>query len=340
MKKICLFISVILMVASCENTEITYKDFDFQSVYFPFQYPVRTLSLGNDYLDNSLDKEHKFNIGISIGGLYANNPQNWTVDFVVDNDLITDYLVNGNGDTLVALPTSYYTMDPSDMTMIPKDKFQGLIEIQLNENFFLDSAAVTGKYVIPLRITDTSADTILSGLPAEGILDPDRNVLSDWVTRPKDYTLFGIKYVNPYHGRWLRRGQIIVRDGVTSEIKETIVIRQPWVERDQLVSTFTLSMSESATNFVGNDFGSTMKLIVSNDNNVTVGHNSGSLVASGSGEFVESGDTWGGKLYDVFHLDYSYTRANGDICEVKDTMVFRDRQIVFEDSPPSVQIPE
>ncbi len=79
----------------------------------------------SDYFDNSLDKEHKFHIGIAIGGLYGENTKNWTVDYVVDNSLITDFLVNGNNDTLLALPANYYTMTPEGSTTIPSGKFQG-----------------------------------------------------------------------------------------------------------------------------------------------------------------------------------------------------------------------
>ena len=36
------------LLASCTNESIAFDDFERQTIYMPYQYPVRTLSLGND----------------------------------------------------------------------------------------------------------------------------------------------------------------------------------------------------------------------------------------------------------------------------------------------------
>lgn len=341
MKKIIVFISAILVMVSCNNIDITYPDYNYQSVYFPFQYPVRTLSLGNDLIDNSLDKQHKFNIGVSIGGLYAVNPKNWTVDYLVDNTLVENYLVNASNDTLKVLPPSYYTLNPTGTVTIPKGSFSGLIEVQLTDAFFLDPIAIKGNYVIPLKITATSADSILSGKSVPNlILPPDRHKVSDWgsLQSPKDYTLFGIKYINPYHGKWLRRGQIVVKDPTNTTIIQTIVIHNTYVERDQIVALTTNSMNTVTSNFVGDSFTSTMKFVVSGTS-VTVSKGTGSLVAVGTGTFVTKGESWGGNPYDAFYLNYSYTLASGNKCSVMDTLVLRDRGIIVQEAWPTVKTP-
>jgi hypothetical protein len=341
MKKIIAFISAILVLASCENMRFDYKDYDFQAVYFPFQYPVRTLSLGNDKIDNLLDKQHKFHIGVSIGGLYMENSKDWTVNYAADNTLVENYLINASNDTLRVLPASYYTLNPTGTVTIPKGSFSGLIEVQLTDAFFSDPRAVKGSYVIPLKLTATSADSILSGKALQGLTVPaDRHIEAHWVSQqtPKDYTLFGIKYVNPYHGKWLRRCQIVEKNPANNTIISTTVIRNTYIERDQIVALNTNSMSEVTSNYVGNSFTSTMKLSVSRTN-VTVTSGTGSLVAAGTGTFVTNGQSWGGKPYDALYLNYSYTLANGNKCSVMDTLVFRDRAIVVQEARPTVKTP-
>ena len=342
MKKFIAFISAILALASCENMNSDYKDYNFQAVYFPFQYPVRTLSLGNDKIDNSLDKQHKFHIGVSIGGLYMENSKDWTVDYAVDNTLVENYLVNASNDTLRVLPASYYTLNPMEKATIPKGSFSGLIEVQLTDAFFADPKAIKGNYVIPLKLTATSADSILSGKVLPGLTVPaDRHVEAHWVSQqtPKDYTLFAVKYVNPYHGKWLRRGQIVVKDPTNTTVVQTIVIHNTYVERDQVVALNTNSMSEVISNFVGDSFTSTMKLTVSGTT-VTVAPVPGAtLAAAGTGTFATNGQSWGGKPYDALYLNYSYTLANGNKCSAKDTLVFRDRAIVIQEARPTVIIP-
>ena len=65
------------LLASCTNESIAFDDFERQTIYMPYQYPVRTLSLGNDRIDNSLDRQHKFNMGVCVGGYYNSNKQDW-----------------------------------------------------------------------------------------------------------------------------------------------------------------------------------------------------------------------------------------------------------------------
>lgn len=71
-----------------------------------------------------------------------------------------------------------------------------------------------------------------------------------------------------------------------------------------------------------------------NDNSCTVSsYKDDPYTISGTGEFVEGGDEWGGgKPRDVIYLDYTYTDAdNSETHSVKDTLVIRDRTAVFEE---------
>ncbi len=73
MKKILFLISIALLTFSCTNRDIDFEDYDYQSVYFPFQTPLRTLMLGDEVVgDNSIDLEHSFSIGVTTGGVLEN----------------------------------------------------------------------------------------------------------------------------------------------------------------------------------------------------------------------------------------------------------------------------
>jgi len=343
MKKYIYFIVIISVLAACTNQEQLFDDYPTQSVYFPFQYPVRTLSLGNDRLDNSLDKQHKFNIGVSIGGLYMVNRKNWTVNFEVDNTLVMNYLVRANGDTIRVLPDTYYSLNPASTVVIPKGSFSGLIEVQLTDDFFQDPNAIKGNYVIPMKIVSSPDDVeILRGESAEGVTNPNIHQVTDWTVLPRDYTLFGVKYVNPYHGTWLRRGKMEVKDS-NDDVLNTVVYRTRSVEFDIPTFLTTRKLNEvSGTLNVENEKWNLL-LTVDANKQIVVSTDAGSTITvNGSGKYVENGDTWGGTPEnptprDVLYLNYSYTRSNGNVCFVSDTLVFRDRGIKVEEARPVIK---
>lgn len=342
MKRILYFMAVLIIAVSCNSDEFKYKDYDTQAVSFPFQYPFRTLSLGNDEIDNSMDRAWKFNIGVNIGGIWKENTKDWTVDVAIDETLVADNLYNAEDQKIEPMPQSYYEIAPLENIKIKKGSLVGLMTVQLNEAFFKDPKSIDNIYVIPLRIISTSADEIVCGKPS--VENPNIHDPMDWNSgaRDKSYTLFGVKYVNPYHGKFLRRGRIEVKTP-GGQLLETIVIRTTEPERNQVVTLVTESMDEVLVNYAGNDNNtSQMRLTVNpDDNSVKVSAvEDSAFQVSGTGEWEYDGDSWGVDLNgkpkprDVFRLDYQYTNADGNICFVKDTVVFRDRQIVFENVDP------
>src|SRR5690606_22682292 len=102
----------------CSNKEISFPDYVYNAVYFPLQYPLRTLILGDSRSDNSLDRNHQFNIGVSIGGVYENRIDR-TVDYMVDKSLVPANLTLKDGSPLEVLPDSYYTLSPKNSVVIP-----------------------------------------------------------------------------------------------------------------------------------------------------------------------------------------------------------------------------
>jgi BT_3987-like, N-terminal domain/Domain of unknown function (DUF5627) len=341
MKKLILYISLIVIIAGCNDQEIIFPDYTLQAVYFPIQLPLRTLSLGEDRLDNSLDRELKFDIGISIGGMYENK-NDWTVDYVVD-DALLDSVYNDSNQKMFPLPASYYTLSPENTAIIPKGSFNGRIRVQLTEDFLDDSLALAGLYAIPLRLTATSADSILSGAPLGGMVGADRRIVTEWEggMSPKDWVLFGIKYVNAYHGTYLHRGWDIISQGGVPV--DTIIYHKQFVEQDQLWKMVSVSKNSVISNGVGNyltDAGTNYQMDLSFNNtsgatgSITISPVAGSAYSvTGTGEFFDlatSVEGFSGMVMQSMHL--SYTFVDGlDTHAVSDTLVFRDRGIVYEE---------
>ena len=62
MKKIYYIFSLISLMffSACENQDWSFPDYGKTTVYFSYQYPVRTIVLGNDEtFDNTVDNQHK-----------------------------------------------------------------------------------------------------------------------------------------------------------------------------------------------------------------------------------------------------------------------------------------
>lgn len=347
MKKLILLTILAIAVFSCENAPIEFDDFDRQTIYFPIQYPIRTISLGNDLVDNSLDREHKFHIGVSIGGFYNKNNRNWKVNFEVAPSLVPDNHLTRDAGILKILPPDYYTLNPVGSVTIPTGSFNGLIQVQLSDAFFQDPLAITGRYVIPLRITGSpDTDDILHGQPSSGAPDsPDVHNPSHWDELPKDYTLFGVKYVNPYHGKWLRRGKLTIRNQA-GQIVGTNIYHTQYVEQNEVVSLATASLNATTSSMSIGSERFNLKFDIDDDGKIVVNSVAGSpiTVTYGSGFYKPNGDSWGGTpeeptLRDAIYLNYFYNRVSGSetfICEVSDTLVFRDRGIVYEDIRPTI----
>lgn len=343
MKKFVLILSIILIgvFISCESDEVTFPDFDYSAVYFAYQSPVRTLVLGDDdVFDNSLDNQNKFIIMATLAGVYHNN-NNITIDVRVDNSLVSNLkFETAAGGDVVALPSDYYNL-PSNMQMvIPPGRMMGGLEVELTDAFFADTASFTTNYVIPLVMDNVNgADTILLGETAEGIERGAaiRTNAEHWSILPKDYTLYAIKYINPWHGNYLRRGKEVV--GGSTEY----VYREEFVERDQVCSAVTRSRDQVAVrlNATGADrinIPFELLLHFDDNNNCVISSANDAATITGNGTFVRGGDEWGGKIRNVLHLQYKVEFPES-IHEFTDTLVIRDRGVKMETFQPVYVIP-
>lgn len=331
--KLTLFLFISILFASCENEDWEFPDFEYQTVYFAHQYPVRTITLGEDIFDTSLDNDWKFEIMATTGGVYENETD-ILIDVSVDNTLV-EGLTFEDGRDIMTMPSNYYSM-ATDNIIIPKGDIVGGVEVQLTEAFFTDSLAINRNYVIPVRMTNVQqADSILVGEPNSA--DVRRAVASDWAVQPKDFVLYAVKYINPLHGYYLRRGEdIIVGKNGNSELDQTIVRGEEFVEDDEVVMLTTQSLNEvlfPITFKASDDTNIDVPLILKFDEegNITVGTNSNNYTVTGSGEFVKDGEinSWGNQDRDAIYLNYEVELENFHVSST-DTLVIRNRGVEME----------
>ncbi|MDR6562191.1 MULTISPECIES: DUF5627 domain-containing protein [unclassified Arcicella] len=315
MKKLVLMSVLILIgLASC-NTENEFPDYKYQTVYFAYQYPVRTITLGEDtYVNTDLDNQHKCQIYASTGGVYESR-KDVSIKIAVDNSLLKNGLLFGTGkDEVLPMPTNYYSLG-SDKIIIPKGTLAGGVDVQLTDAFFADPKSIKNTYVIPLTMTSvTNADSILYG---------------------KHFILYAIKYVNTWHGNYLRRG----KDVVTGTLNKTIVRHAQYVEQDEVNKLSTKSLSELEFPVVfkdkdGKNVNITLSLKFESDK-CTISSLTSGYTATGSGTFVKKGEknSWGNKDRDALYLKYDVNLAGMNI-STTDTLVMRDRTVTMETFSP------
>ena len=335
MKTNKLFIGLALVLGTAtgclKNSDIDHPDFDTQSVYFAYQYPVRTVVLGEDlFIDNTLDNERKVEIKATIGGT-RENKNDVVIDFNVDGALATSRKFLSSGDPIKLLPANYYTLASNQIT-IPKGNILGGVQVQLTDAFFADPLAIKNTYVLPLRMTSVqNADSIL---------------------KAKNFVMYALKFVNQYHGFYLRRGVDLMTSGTT----RTVTRHAAYVENDEVnkLSTKSLTQAEFPVVFkdaLGANFSCTLLLNFDNTGKCTISTNSNLFTATGTGAFVKKGEknSWGNRDRDALYLDYQITyngvtvgtapntrTISGSIAS-KDTLVMRDRAVTYEVFTPAAQ---
>jgi hypothetical protein len=343
MKKL-IYISLLVSVvfSACENQDREFPDYDYTTVYFPYQTPVRTLVLGEDIYDNTLDNAHKCKIMATLGGVYENT-EDRILNIVVDNALFDNLLFGeDSANYVINMPSSYYSLESSMQITIPSGSVSGGIEVQLTDAFFADPRSVKNTFVVPLKIESVAnADSVLRGRTSAS--DPNLFIPSDWAIVPKDYVLYCIKYVNPWHGSYLRRGvDIGAGNNGNSDLDTTVYYHNEYVERDQVVKMSTVSLNEISLSLITRDRGNStdipfeLRLLFDNAGECSIyAPADSSYTVAGNGTFVKDGDMWGNEERDVLYLDYEVS-FEASMHSFSDTLVLRDRGIAMETFTPVV----
>ena len=344
-----------LTYSSCYNADHEFPDYEGgTTAYFAYQYPVRTLVLGNDIYDNTLDNAHKCQIWSTMGGAYEG--RNAVVDIVVDESLCDNlYFVDEGGNAaapVLPMPSSYYSLASNKISY--NGDSRGYVEVQFTDAFFNDPKAIENTYVIPLLMTGVNGiDHILTGTPRQGF-SPTRPNSEEWATLPKDYVLYCVKYMNPWQGKYIRRGV----DNVTERGKVTQVVRQdfslvnsdlehlkenPVNANDEVCGITTKNMTQAIfpVSFKTSGASLSCNLILTFDgNNCTISTDDENVTATGSGEFISKGTErqeykdfqWGSNngqpvQRDILRLAYdvNFSKKNVQV-STNDTLVVQTRE--------------
>lgn len=344
-----------LSFASCYNADRDFPDYEGgTTAYFAYQFPVRTVILGNDIYDNTLDNQHKIQIWSTMGGAY--DGRDAYVDIAVDETLCDNLFFTdegGNADEPVRpMPKEYYTLLDSKIPY--NGDSRGYVEVQLTDAFFNDPKAIANTYVIPLVMTGQKGfDHILTGSPREG-LTPSRTNTEDWDVLAKDYVLYCVKYMNPWQAKYIRRGvDNVTEKGVTTQVvrKDFSLVNSdldhykenPVNQNDEVCSIHTKNMTQAIfpVSFKTSGASIACNLILTfNGNQCTVSTDDENVTATGSGEFIEKGTEkaeykdyqWGsnnGKPVqrDILRLAYDVKFDNKNIqVSTTDTLVVQTRE--------------
>ena len=335
-----------LTVASCYNADRDFPDYEGGTkAYFAYQNPIRTLVLGNDIYDNSLDNAHKCRIWATMGGAYGGRDA--VVNVIIDESLCDNlyFLDDGGYESrkVLPLPHDFYNYeDVKNATINYNGDSRGYLEIQFTDKFFENAktSSADTTYVIPVRMTGvTGIDALLSGTPNKE--NPIRQNANDWSILPKDYTLYCVRYMNPWQGKYIRRGVDEVteaEDGsVWTHIRKdsTLYLSDPGRytinlvhQKDEVVGITTKSLN--VANFpitVERNVDAKKKarqslpcnlILTFNGDDCTITTTDANVEVSGTGKFIAKGTErseyaefqWGslnGELVQRDILDLSYT---------------------------------
>ena len=331
---------------SCYNNDKDFPDFDGGTkAYFAYQNPIRTLVLGNDIYDNSLDNAHKCRIWATMGGAYGGRDA--VVNFIVDEKLCDNlwFLDDGGYKSrpVAPMPKTHYTL-LSDVIPYNGDS-RGYVEVQFTDAFFNDpkTSSQDTTYVIPLRMTGVSGiDGILSGTP--NIENAVRTNAQDWAVQPMDYVLYCVRYMNPWQGKYIRRGVDKVTEGgtTTEVVRKDFTLYNSDVERyskmdpsnpvnqnDEVCGITTKNMKQAIfpVSFKTSGASISCNLILTfNGDQCTISTDDENVTATGTGEYITKGTARSE------YKDYQWGSVNGnpvqrDILRLKYDVNFTEKNI-------------
>ncbi len=347
-----------LSFASCYNADKEFPDYEGgTTAYFAYQYPVRTVILGNDIYDNTLDNEHKIHIWSTMGGAYGGRDA--YVDIVVDETLCDNLFFTDDGgnaaEPVRPMPKDYYKLMDSKIPY--NGDSRGYVEVQLTDAFFNDPKAIGNTYVIPILMTGKNGfDHILTGTLREGLdlSQTSRTNTEDWDVLAKDYVLYCVKYMNPWQAKYIRRGvDNVTEKGVTTQVvrKDFSLVNSdlehykenPVNQNDEVCAIRTKNMTQAIfpVSFKTSSASISCNLILTfNGNQCTVSTDDENVTATGSGEFIEKGTEkaeykdyqWGSNngqpvQRDILRLAYDVKFDNKNIqVSTTDTLVVQTRE--------------
>ena len=326
MKKILGLIFLTVLMSSCYKDYV--KDYAYNAIYFPYQYDVRTVVVGEGM---------SIKVGAALSGVRENTIDR-TVYYTLDNTLVTPailatmktgatYIKNAvaNTTTLLPMPTTYYTLSNVSQMIIHKGQHEGDITLTVDSTKFLaDPLTLTGNYAVPFYITKAMTDSLLPLMRSNVVV---------------------LKYENMLFGNYWHGGITIRKDATGKPIDTTryittiptaeskvwkLTTTAPW---DLIVNGY----SDQTTTKPGGEF----KISLSGTN-VSISSVIGStkvIQFDGASTYNKAKLLQNRQVY----LNYKYDNADGSTSYAKDTLTFRNRIQdginIWQDENPAHYLP-
>ncbi len=323
MKKITFFILACLSLTACYEDYV--KDFEYSSVYVPYQYDLRSFVVGEGM---------KFNIGVALGGTITNR-QDRHVRLVLDTDLVKGDLsrFGGTGPFTALDVLRGSSSEGAVSNAYVTDAFSSVTEIVA-----LPDGCSNLPSDIPLKIlagTHTATFTVradsLAFLSLEGISTNPRYAIgyriveadADTVLLSKSFGVVALRYECMLFGNWYHGGTCVrVNDATGAEIpgsQENYYTKIPSDEVTSAVYSLTTSGPRSVvTNYIGNRSGN---LTLTLDGDAV-------KVSIPDGSITDLGSSWNKRalLQDrQIYLRYKVAGGDGTSTVYTDTLTFRNR---------------
>jgi len=307
MKKFLAFILLTVALVSCYDDYIF--DYAYSAVYFPYQINVRTFVVGEGM---------KVEVGATLSGV-RDNKADRNVSFTLDQSLISSTTlslfktasqnyIKDNAAAVTAqklLPANYYTISSSNTMVIKKGEHSGAVLIKPDSAIFLaDAGTKFATYVLPFRITQADADSVLV---------------------PKNYAVVALRYENMLFGKYWHGGVCVVNRPNKADTTLKYFTTIPQLENKVWVLSTNTPNSLYAQGYLDQVTGKNEMMLTLSGTNVTIGSVTGSkfvIEPDGPSTFNKPKLLQNRKLF----LKYKYTDpATGFVYRCTDTLTFRNR---------------
>ncbi len=288
MKKyyILFLLPLLMSFASC-GFDDEEAEFPVKKVLFTYQKYNRQLVVGEGL---------EMKVGVVFAGL-PKSDRDRVVEYVIDPSLVTD-------SRQTVLPTDYYKFDDPSQIIIPKGQLKGYMPVRIDSAKFVnDPKALTGEYILPVRIVKADADAITEG---------------------KGYTLISVSYQGKQYGNYEYSG--VRTNSATQEQQQYANVKTVTNSIRQLQTvgpdTFRVYADQQGTNDPAKgQYSFLITLPVKGSGQVTIAKDPDYLPGievEADGESTYDADT------KTFVLCYKYTQ-NGVEWKTVDRMTFRNR---------------
>lgn len=296
MKTSIKLLSVACLAMAMQSCYEEYKfDYTHTTTYFANQKPLRTL------VEDPSSDALTFSFGAVLAGKYEND-QDYKVSYEIDPSLLDSGF--HTSENMELLPADYYTLSDPATILVPAGDIVGEVAVTIDkEKFMSDPKGVEGKYVLPLRMVATEADSI---------------------NGEKYYTMIAVQYVSEHAGHYYVKGKDVRNtDGNEVEYNSDDLVS------NRLVELTNISKDQVNVPYVGryNTADDFMTLNI-DGTTVTFPDNYSTTVTnvSGSGSY-----TYTDKNTKNMTLNYSYTDADGAAHTVTEELIFTKLVLTFEE---------